>query len=171
MRWMVSLVVLLLLLPLVPTHSWAQEPPPVPLTITIPDANHNITRIDFPDPGDRDTTREGFLPRPVRTQYLARYVEPDLIDGRYRFTTVYYLGSSPIPRQAITSFAPTDLCGEEGQPEIPITRIACSVVEKGRGVTCSAWYDRGTIRDECTSTQACTRCNGLKVCGSDPRCD
>jgi hypothetical protein len=182
MRWMVSLVVPLLLLPLVPTHSWAQEPPPpepVPITITFPESNHDIAGVAFP--AVKDTI---FEPVPgMRMQFRVRPdLEYDPETGRYQLWIRYFRGRLPESRTTrrqdvgaqfddTVSFAAQRTCGStplDGE----LIRIACSVVENGSSIACEGFYNgMESPPDVCEGTQACIKCRSIRVCGSDPQCN
>lgn len=177
MRWMVSLVVLLLLLPLLACDADAQEHP-VPITITFPGSNHAITGVVFPTV--QDTI---FEPDPgIRMQYrVGNGLVYDPATGRYPLWIRYFRGQLPesrtILRQDVgaqfddtVSFAAQETCG--GEPLGELIRIACSVVEHGSSITCEGFY-RGmeSPPDVCEGTQACIKCSSIRVCGSDPQCD
>ena len=171
MQWRLSLAVPVLLALCVPSIANAQDS--VPLTITIPKSNHGITRVTFPEVSpDTFEVSETLQSGAERLQHFVGYVNLDRADNRYRFETEYFMGGSPIPQGGPSSYGPDDACVE---PDLEswIERIACSVVEKGAGVTCVAFYqnaDRPLQGEPCEGTQACKRCNGIKVCSSDPEC-
>lgn len=162
----------------VPEPCSGQQGKEVPVTITISPKFHGVSKVAFPylsidtfelaDVGD------------LRVQYLVGSLPPDPPDERYRFEVEQWVGSSPNGKRQVISFAPSSVCTYDagtGQTEIwsegDLERIACSLTENGIGVTCMAFYDKMGAQPPavCVGTHACLRCDGTKVCGSDPRCD
>jgi hypothetical protein len=165
-----TLIVSVLLLFGYPTEGAAQDrdPPHVPVTVTLMAANNAVTAIEFPDllPG-----RIFERPAEGRIQYFVGLLSADE-DGRFRTRVTYYTHKGEHTKKAV--FQSEATCIEpEGATEGSIDRIACSVVEDGAGVVCSATYDmmEDPPRDYCIGTYACVNCRGVKVCGANPSCE
>lgn len=174
MRWRVTFASPLLLISLLATGMNAQETQTVPVTITFPALNHVISGVSFP--GLADTV---YVPKPgTRIQYRVKNRLPaDSAADRYTFEIKYFVGGDFDPAThrgaefgGTLSVAAASTC-EGAKGEGDLVRIACSVVERGNGITCEGIYSQmGDPPWECTGTQACIKCGDIRVCGADPVC-
>lgn len=152
-------------------------PESVPLTVTISQDVHNIGAIRFPDVAPDSVFDISKID--VRTQFKVGYVQRSS-DDVFRLTVEIWPGAagkeSP-PADSIAINAEATCTNEGADGEGFIERIACSVIEQGRGtepgrgLVCSATYSgMDDPPEKCEGTIACRKCGSVKVCGSEPAC-
>ena len=169
MRWKLSFAVPVLSLLFLATSCDAQttRPETVPLTVTIPDSleRHPVTGVGFPSVSDTV-----YRPTDVRTQYLVGDVGP-FVDGRYRIISHVHVGAGGKFFEDTVYVQKEATCDNSDETEGIIERIACSVVQRGVGLVCSATYSRMEKPPEiCTGTIACRKCGEVRVCGAGSQC-
>ena len=169
MRWKLSLAAPVLSLLFLATSCNAQptRQDTIPLTVTIPASTEHHPVIGVGFVGVVPDTVIMYEPTDVRTQYLVGDVGP--FDGRYRFISRVRVGARIFEDTLYVQEKAT--CDNSDETEGKIERIACSVVEKGVGLVCSATYSG--MKDPpmiCEGTIACTKCGQVRVCGSGPGC-
>jgi hypothetical protein len=172
MRWTLILTAPLMLLPFAAGIGSAQQPDPH-VTITFPDQYYSITAVRL-----TNMTDSMFVPVP-RTVVQYRVDDPagtpveipyNSSREVYRVEVDYWHAAQPNPDNpqggGHFEIARVDTCdGAE------LARIACSVVRSGSTVTCAGIYHAKTLPPEkCEGTYACTKCDGVKVCGSSAQC-
>ncbi len=166
MRWKVSLAVPVLSLLFLATDSNAQG---VPVTVTFPAAQSPVDSIQFTNVAQGQT----FKPDPQGRQIQHFVGLLSSSNNRYDISAISFVGGSThADGVSIAAQATCKDVNDADFSEGKVVRIACSIVRHGKGLVCTAVYDKMSkpAKPYCVGTIACKKCAQIKVCGSHPEC-